>query len=106
MLRERITIRRRAETKNAGGGLDISWSTLASRLAAQVTNFNAREAVIGGVLQGVSYFDIMVRFRTDLKPSDQVLWNGRELNVISAEDRLGTRQWTMIQASTAAPQGA
>lgn len=103
---DRITIRRKTETKNARGGLDVSWSTLASGLSAQVTSINGREAVIGGILQGFSYFDITVRYRTDIKVSDQILWNGRELDIISAEDRLGTRQWTVIQASSASPQGA
>jgi head-tail adaptor len=113
MLRERITIRRRGETKNAVGGLDVGWTTVASNLAARLVNLNGREAVIGGVLQGISMFDITVRYRTDLKPSDQVLWGldpstgkPRELNVINAEDRLGSRQWTMIQATTQTPQGA
>lgn len=106
MLRERITVRRRAETKNAVGGLDIIWETVATSLPARVVNLNGREAVIGSVLQGTSLFDITVRYRSDLKAADQLLWNGRELNVINAEDRLGSRQWTTIQATTAAPQGA
>jgi hypothetical protein len=72
-----------------------------------VVSLNGREAVIGSVFQGVSVFQITVRYRTDLKPSDQVLWNGRELNIIAPpEDLIGTRQWTVIQASTQAPQGA
>jgi SPP1 family predicted phage head-tail adaptor len=104
-LRDRITIRRRTETKNAGGGLDIGWDDFAT-IWAKVTSLNGREAVIGGVLQGNSYFEITVRYRTDLEVADQILWNGRELNINSSEDRLGTRQWTIIQASTETPQGA
>lgn len=105
-LRDKITIRRRSEAKNAAGGLDLGWTTLAENLWANVVNINSREAVIGGVLQGISYFNITVRYRTDLKASDQILWKGRELNIVSAEDRFGKRQWTLIQASTASPQGA
>jgi head-tail adaptor len=106
LLRDRITIRRPIENKNSGGGRDVGWSNLATGLPAQVINLNGREAIIGNVLQGVALFDITVRYRTDLKPADQLLWNGRELNVIGAEDREGRRQWTVIQASTQAPQGA
>jgi head-tail adaptor len=108
-LRDRIKIRRKVESKNAGGGLDVAWATLADDLSAEVLSLNGREALIGGVLQGIAFFQITVRYRTDLKASDQIIWatNGdRELNIIDAEDRLGTRQWTVIQASTAAPQGA
>jgi SPP1 family predicted phage head-tail adaptor len=104
-LRDRITIRRRTETKNAGGGLDIGWEDVAT-LWAKVTSINGREAVIGGVLQGYSYFEIVIRYRNDILDADQILWNDRELNINTAEDRMGTRQWTVIQASTEAPQGA
>jgi SPP1 family predicted phage head-tail adaptor len=105
-LRDRITIRREANTKNARGGLDRVWETVADELPANVTSLNGRESVIGQVLQGISQFQIVVRYRTDLKVSDQVKWQGRELNIHSAEDRDGKRTWTFIQASTEAPQGA
>lgn len=107
-LRDRIAIQRRTETKNAGGGLDIGWDEIAA-VWANVRSINGKEAVIGGVLQGISYFEIVIRYRTDLEVSDQILWlsNGdRELNILSAEDRDGTRHWTIIQASTQSPQGA
>jgi head-tail adaptor len=108
-LRERITILRKQGTKNAGGGLDVSWPAVAENVSAEIVGLNGRESLIGGVLQGISYFQITIRYRADLKPSDQILWltnANRELNIIDAEDKLGTRQWTVIQASTAAPQGA
>lgn len=105
-LRGRITIRRRVETKNDGGGLDLAWSNLATNLSAEVLSLDGREALIGNVLQGVSSYQITVRFRTDLLPSDQVKWGTKELNIRSAEDRLGTRQWTTIHATNEAPQGA
>lgn len=105
-LRDRITIRRESNTKNARGGLTRTWVTLADGLPANVTSLNGREAVVGQVLQGISQFQIVIRYRTDINVSDQVKWNGRELNIHSAEDRDGRRAWTYIQASTEAPQGA
>lgn len=105
-LRERITIRRQANVKNtATGGLTRSWSNVAT-VWAQVRSVNGREALIGSVLQGVSHFLITIRYRSDIKVSDQVLWRGRELNVHVAEDRIGNREWLSIHASTEAPQGA
>lgn len=108
-LRHRITIRRKTTTTNPEtGGLEESWSDLATSLPAAVISLNGRESVIGQVLQGISYFDLTVRFRSDILASDQIVWltgGNRELNVHSAEDRLGTRQWTVIQASTLAPEG-
>jgi SPP1 family predicted phage head-tail adaptor len=69
-------------------------------------SINGREEMIGNVLQGISTFQVTIRYRNDLKASDQILWNGRELNVLAAEDREGRRRWTVIHASTLAPQGA
>jgi SPP1 family predicted phage head-tail adaptor len=106
-LRDRITVRRQVNTKNAAtGGLTRSWETLAT-MWAEVKSINGREAVLGSVLQGISTFQITVRYRTDLKTSDQLLWNGRELNIVAPpEDREGRRRWTVIIASTESPQGA
>jgi SPP1 family predicted phage head-tail adaptor len=104
-LRDRITIRRRVESRDATGGLDRTWTTLAE-IWAQVISINGREEMIGNVLQGISTFQVTIRYRNDLKASDQILWNGRELNVLAAEDREGRRRWTVIHASTLAPQGA
>lgn len=107
-LRHRITIRRQTNTKTATGGLDRSWADIPANptVWAEVKAVNGREAVIGTVLQGVSTFQITVRYRDDLLPSDQILWGERELNVHAVEDKLGTKQWTEIIASTQSPQGA
>lgn len=106
-LRELITFRRQANAKNPEtGGLERAWSTLASEWA-EVKSLNGREQVIGNTLQGVSTFQITVRYRTDLEPNDQVLWNGRELNIVAPpEDPFGDHRWTRMIANTSAPQGA
>jgi SPP1 family predicted phage head-tail adaptor len=76
-------------------------------LSAEVISLDGREAVIGQVLQGISTFQITIRYRDDIKASDQVLWRGLELNIVAPPaDRRGTKQWTTIHASTQAPQGA
>jgi head-tail adaptor len=110
LLKDRIRIRRKTTTKNEAGGLDSGWETIVDDLPAQVASMNGREALIGNVLQGISTFEVTIRFRADLKASDQIIWfqdgNRRELNIVNAEDAEGKRRWTVIQASTQAPQGA
>lgn len=107
-LRHRITIRRETNIPDGDGGFDRAWTTLAHRISAEVVNLNGREALLGNILQGVSTFQITIRYRTDIQPADQLIWHDgeRELNVHNAEDRKGTRQWLVVQASTEAPQGA
>lgn len=106
-LRERITIRRKTTTKNATTGAPATtWGDLAASISAEVRSINGREALVGQVLQGVSHFQITIRYRSDVRVSDQIVWltnANRELNVHSAEDRIGNRQWLTIHASTEAP---
>jgi SPP1 family predicted phage head-tail adaptor len=106
-LRERIIIRRQLNTKNPDtGGLERGWTTLAT-VWAEVKSLNGREQVIGNTLQGVSTFQITIRYRNDLKPDDQVLWGARELNIVAPpEDPIGDRKWTRMLVNTIAPQGA
>ena len=87
-------------------GSTATWTTIANRISARARSLNGRESVIGQVLQGVSVFEVIIRYRSDIKPSDQLLFEGRELNIHSAEDREGTRVWTHITASSEAAQGA
>lgn len=108
-LRHRITIRRQSNVKNTEtGGLTRSWADLpgAANIPAKIGSLNGREALINQVLHNVSSFEITIRYRSDIKAADQVKWGTRELNIHSAEDREGTRQWLTIIASTLAPQGA
>lgn len=109
-LREWVTIRRQSNVKNPStGGLTRTWADVAASLPAKVRSINGREAVVGSVLQGVSQFEIVIRYRADVEPSDQIIWltsNNRELNIHAAEDRVGDKRWLVINASTEAPQGA
>jgi SPP1 family predicted phage head-tail adaptor len=106
-LQERILVRRQVNVKNPStGGLTRSWTDV-GEMWAQIKALNGREAVIATTLQGVSTFQITVRYREDLQAADQVLWKGRELNIAAPpEDRVGDRKWTTMFANTLAPQGA
>ena len=108
-LRDKITVRKKTSTQNARGGQDVVWSDVVSTLPAKVRSLNGRESLMATVLEGIAHYEIVVRYRSDLDSSQQILWttnSNLELNIISAEDRLGTRQWTTIHASTEAPKGA
>ena len=105
-LRQLIAIRRQVDVSDGKGGFDRGWSTLDGDIPAAVRSLNGREAVLGHVLQGISSFEIVVRYRTDIRAADQVLFEGRELNIHAAEDRDGKRIWTTITASTEGKQGA
>lgn len=105
-LRNRITIKRQSDVSDGKGGFNRAWTVLDASVPASVHGLSGKEALIGHTIQGISSFEILVRFRTDIKPADQILFNGQELNVIASEDRDGRRAWTYITATTEGPQGA
>lgn len=68
---------------------------------AEVECLNGREALIAGALQGIASFQVTVRWRADVAVADQVrLADGRDLNIRSAEDIDGRREWLVIMADT------
>lgn len=112
-LRDRITIRRPTNASDGKGGQVRTWANLAVDLRAEVVSQNGREAVIASALQGINSYRIVIRRRTDLRTSDQILYTpagaatAQELNIKSAtDDPFFPREATVIFADTEAPQGA
>jgi SPP1 family predicted phage head-tail adaptor len=101
-LRTQIEILRPTKTKNARGMFETTWDVVA-RPYAEVLGQDGREAVISKALEGISSYRIRIRWRGDVRPTDQVRLNGpggTDLNIHSATDPLGTREQLMIIAST------
>lgn len=106
-LRHRITIRRATEIDNGKGGYSTGpWEPVATVFAA-VTGLDGRESVMNQVLQGVSVYKIEIRWRGDVRASDQLrssgsCFGGRDVNITSAVDPDGRRESLVIIGSTAA----
>ena len=65
------------------------------------TKRNGGEEVIGEALQGVAYYRIRIRYRGDIKASDQVRFGALDLNITAAYDPDGLRKQLLIVADTA-----
>ncbi|CAN5368685.1 hypothetical protein BH10PSE14_BH10PSE14_04390 [soil metagenome] len=98
-MRHKVTFLRPVKVKD-GSGYVISWETLAAEVPAEVVSLAGREGVIEKVFQGVRYFRIMLHYRDDLLPDDQIRYGTLDLNIRSAEDEDGRRQTTVILADT------
>lgn len=99
-LNHRIEILRQTTTLERGEPVASGW-VLVGKVWASVEGQNGREAVIAHTLQGISVYQIRVRFRTDILPSDQIrLSGGIDLNIKSIADPFGDREQLMIIAST------
>lgn len=107
-LKHRITVRRSAEVKNARGGLVDTWTEV-GRPWAEVKGLDGRESVMERVLQGISVYRVRIRWRADVRPSDQLtgdVFGGREVNIRSVVDPDGTRDQLVIVGETAAGAAA
>lgn len=106
-LRHRVTISRMAETKNERGGL-VDTPTEVATVWAEVKGLDGRESVMERVLQGVSVYQVRIRWRDDLRQSDQLagsVFGGRALNIRSAVDPDGRREQLVIIGETPGKSG-
>ncbi len=105
-LNRRITIRRAAPVRNAKGGYDQTWSTIA-RPWAKIDGLDGREAMMATALQGISSYRITIRYRdpASIKESDQLLLpGGVSANVKSVADPDGRQERLTILADTTSVQ--
>ena len=104
-LKHRITISRGTRTPTGKGGFTTTWAPVAT-VWAEVISLNGREAVIANALQGVSSYRITVRWKAGLvTEKDQIVYDGKTLNVRSAVDPDGSRVAWSILADSEAVQG-
>jgi SPP1 family predicted phage head-tail adaptor len=102
-LRHRIDIIRMVETPDGKGGFTLAPQAVLEGVAAEVISLNGRESVMQHVLQGVSVYRIRIRWRGDIKASDQVRYAGTDLNIKAPPaDPSGARRQLIIMADTEA----
>lgn len=105
-LRQRITVRRNLETDNGRGGYTSQWADVAT-VWAEVIGLDGRESMVDKVLQGISHYQIAVRWRGDILASDQIRYGTLDLNIIAPPaDPTGKREELRIIASTESVQAA
>lgn len=109
-LRHRITIRRATETRNAKAGFTTAWADAGSAFA-EVTSLNGQESVRERVLQGTSFYRIRIRWRDDIRESDQLrsigeCFRDRDVNIRSIVDPDGLREQLVILADTASTRSS
>lgn len=103
-LRHQVTFRRVTTQQDAKGGQETLWATVAQPWA-KVEGIDGREALIAMAFTGVAHIRLTIRYRADLKTSDQlVLPDGRQFNIRSIADPDGRREQLQVLADTASVQ--
>lgn len=91
-LRDRVQLQRRDMTVKPDGGHETLFVPIAT-VWARVRVRSARFAHAGDGRTATSTHAVTLRFRKDLKPGDRVLYRGRTLEIVEAEDINGRRAY-------------
>lgn len=105
-LNRRITLRRAKLVSDGRGAQTSTWEDLGTVWGEAISQ-NGREAVIAGALAGVSAWRVALRFSAltrSLTTDDQLVLDGRELNIRAVEDPDGRREQIVIFADSASVQ--
>lgn len=110
-LTERVTFERRAVTADGYGNSEGDWATLITGRDVSLRPSRGSEQVIAARQQGVSMWDLWVRYdraTAAVTPGDRVVDarnTARTFNVKFAEDMDGQRTWILMQLEQGAADG-
>lgn len=82
LLRERVTLQRRADTPDGGGGVTAAWQDVAT-LWARVQPEKGSEILKADRLQNPQRYIVTLRWRADVTPEMRLLWAGRVFEIYS-----------------------
>lgn len=91
-LRDRVQLQTKQMVIDAAGGHSVVFNPLAT-VWARVTSLRGRESREASGRTATMSHSVVTRFRTDMKPGDRIVYRGRPLEIISAEDMNGRRAY-------------
>ena len=103
-LTARVQLQRRITTDEDEGGEVAAFTPIAT-VWARVRPLTARAAFeADGRGQAISH-SVVLRYRTDLKPGDRILYRGQVLCIVGASDLNGQQAYLSCQCSERAVTG-
>ena len=103
-LTDRVTLKRKITTDEPEGGEVAVYTTLAT-VWARVRQLSARSAYAEDARGQSITHAVTLRFRTDLKPGDRLVYHGRDLEIAALADINGRRAYLSCQCSERAVTG-
>lgn len=103
-LTDRVQLRRKVATSEDEGGTLAVYSPLAT-VWARVRQLSARQGFAEDARGQTITHSVVMRFRTDLKPGDRVLYRGRDLDIEALGDVNGRRAYLGCQCVERAVTG-
>jgi len=102
-LNKRINIEREIRSSDGAGGSNSTWSQIKS-IFAEIKPVSGREVVNSQRLQAQLTHKIIVRFTTDIRPSDRIEYNGRFFNIRAIINVEEQNKWLEIMADEGVAQ--
>jgi len=106
-LTERISIVYHARTRDSCGNIVDGEDEVRCMVWAKVYPYGARIQEGGVERMNQVDYRVIVRYRTDILPDDEVLWRGKRLRMIKpAYDAESARTWTVLECQEVLADGA
>lgn len=103
-LTDRVQLQRKTMIREEEGGHLTAWTPLGT-VWSRVRSVSARQAQqADGRVAAISHMAVL-RFRNDIAPGDRIVYRGRSLEVISAEDLNGRRSYLSCACAETAMVG-
>jgi len=101
---QRVTLQRRVETPDGGGGIEAAWSNLARHpfVFANVYTRAGREPVEEGRVNATSMVVFRIHNRSDLSEADRIVWGGVAYNIRTIRREGSQRAILVIDAERGA----
>jgi SPP1 family predicted phage head-tail adaptor len=97
-LTDRVQLKKRESVGDGGGGHERIFVPI-SHLWARVRSLTGRQGVdADGQAVAISH-SVVLRFRSDVRPGDRIVYRGRNLDVVSAADLNGRRAYLSCACS-------
>ena len=105
-LKERISIVYHAHTRNARGDIVPGEQTTRCTVWAKVLPLGGPMSNAGIEREAAITYRIIIRYRTDILPDDEILWRGRRLVQIGTPyDAESRKIWLVLEAREAVQDG-
>lgn len=106
-LTERVTVVYQTTVINERGNVIRSEDTVRCDVWAKVLPISARSSVGDTERIAEVTYRIIIRYRNDIQPNDQVIWQGKRLDLITPPyDAESRKIWTVLDCREAREYGA
>jgi len=103
-LDQLITINREVRTSDGMGGDTVSVNAVATNLFAHVRPRSGKEIGTHDRVEAPAIYLFVIRYRSDLKEDDQIVWNGQTYNIRAILTRGGRNIFLEINAERGVTQ--